>query len=221
MEGIFSWVKNIVFFFLAVTLVEELLVDDKNKKYVRMAAGMIFILVVFSPVLKLLNASGSMDYFFQWESFKTAIGDADLIDGNDFDAGSLEQERSGLILQEYKNSLEEQICFLAQNQGVAVRDVTVSVDENMGSASFGSVLQVVLYVGTEVKETSGEDGAGETVEPVKKVEIGNGSSTVQNRDGGESFISGETAAGIKQMIGENYGVSTENIIIVEGGDPGE
>ena len=221
MDGIFSWVKNIVFFFLTVTLVEELLVNEKNKKYVHMAAGMIFILVVLSPVLKLFNVSGSVDYFFQWESFKTAMSDPDLFAAGEFDADALEQARSGMILKEYKDRLEEQICFLVQNQGVTVGDVIVSVDENMDSPLYGSVCQVTLYVEPGGGKTSGGDTLGEGVEPVEKVEIGQATQTEQPLGKQQSFISGETEAKIKQIIGENYGVYEENIIIVKGGDPGE
>ncbi len=158
MDAVFSWVKNIIVFFLVITLLEEILPDSDFKKYIRVAAGMVFILVVFSPLLKLFGVSGSMDYFFQWESFKSAIGKTAV--SGDFDGEAVQSRKEAWILAQYKENLGEQIQLLVENEGYIVQAMTLSVDEDAQSDTFGSVLGISLDISPKAHtDGDAEDGS--------------------------------------------------------------
>ena len=171
MDAVFSWVKNIIVFFLVITLLEEILPDSDFKKYIRVAAGMVFILVVFSPLLKLFGVSGSMDYFFHWESFKSAIGKTAV--SGDFDGEAVQSRKEAWILAQYKENLGEQIQLLVETEGYIVQAMTLSVDEDAQSDTFGSVLGISLDISPKVHtDGDAEDGSPDrtlSAKPEKKM----------------------------------------------------
>ncbi len=232
MEGIFSWVRNVVIFVLVLSLIEEILPDEDYRKYIRAVAGMVFILVVFSPLLELFNVRGSVDYFFQWESFKTAFSGSDLADGGNFDGDALEQERQALVLNEYEAALKEQIRVLVENQGYGVKEVGISVEDNEDSENFGAVKAIVVCLHPEADGIgSGDAGLSEdagrsekTITAVEPVVIGSDSDGENVADTEKAAVSmvpatGEKYVDLRRLLSENYGVHMNYISIVfEGGD---
>ena len=56
MESVYSWVKNIIYYMIFLSVVSNLLADSKYEKYIRFFAGMVLILLVVSPLTgKLLH----------------------------------------------------------------------------------------------------------------------------------------------------------------------
>ena len=145
MEAIFSWVKSIVVFFLILTLIDEILPDSDYRKYIRLAGGMVLILIVFSPVLKLFNMTDSMDYYYQWESLKTAVAGSSLVSG-EFDGEAADSRKNDWILSQYEENLGEQIAALVKNEGYGLDIVTVSVNEDDASAEFGQIQTITLEI---------------------------------------------------------------------------
>ena len=145
MEAIFSWVKNIVVFFLVLTLIDEILPDSDYRKYIRLAGGMVLILIVFSPVLKLFGVSDTVDYYYQWESLKTAVAGNSLI-SDGFDSQSAGERKNDWILSQYEDNLKTQITTLLENEGYGVDSIQVQVDENEAAEDFGKVLALDMQI---------------------------------------------------------------------------
>lgn len=160
MEAVFSWVKNIVIFFLVLTLLEEILPDSDYKKYIRTAAGMVFILIVFSPLLKLFGMDRSMDYFFQWESVKNALVYDNTVQLEGFDEAAAAREKEAWVLSQYKENLKAQIQTLVENQGYEVRELEVSVEEDSSRGDFGSIKEIALVLREPSGDFAGAAAAG-------------------------------------------------------------
>ncbi len=234
MEAVFSWVKNIVVFFLVLTLLEEILPDSDYKKYIRAAAGMVFILIVFSPLLKLFNVDGSVDYFFQWESFKNALAFDDGASLDSFDGSAAALQKESWVLDQYKGSLKEQMQALVENEGYTVASLEIDVEEDKDSEDFGAVMEVRLVLGAvaddRILEGSGSAGDEEAqndkgsskVEPVEKVEpvaVDGLEAPVTAKN--ENKASDEAFLPLKELLSANYGVPVNQIVItMEGGSHG-
>lgn len=227
MEAVFSWVKNIVVFFLVLTLIDEILPDSDYRKYIRLAGGMVLILIVFSPVLKLFDMSDSMDYYYQWESLKTAAaGNSLILDG--FDSQSAGERKNDWILSQYEGNLREQITTLVENEGYGVDSIQVQVDENEAGEDFGKVLALDMQIyKPEAAFAAGKQGEAlapvETIAPVAPVDIGDaedddsdgGSGTVaagSSAESGSAITSDEILA-LKKLLSCNYGVHMNQISI--------
>lgn len=211
MEVVFSWVKNIVVFFLVFTLLEEMLPDSDYKKYIRVAGGMVFILVVFSPLLKLLNMDDSMNYFFQWESFKTALAKNQYAGYDSFDVEAAAGQKESWVFSQYKENIQEQICLLIENEGYSVYSVHVQVDESGESDTFGSIRSVEIVLEQSVYR--GEEEHDIQVESVEPVIINGSDNSNQGKQNSFCPVSSEDQLKIKQLISNNYGVSMNGISI--------
>lgn len=211
MEVVFSWVKNIIVFFLIFTLLEEMLPDSDYKKYIRVAGGMVFILVVFSPLLKLLSIDDSMDYFFQWESFKTALSKEQYPGYDTFDGQAAEGQKESWVLSQYKENIKEQIRLLIENEGYNVYSVHVQVDESGESDTFGCILSVEIIL--KQHTDGGEADNDIQVESVEPVIIDGSNNSNQGKQNRLSPVSGEDQLKIKQLLSNNYGVSMNDISI--------
>lgn len=179
MEAIFSWVKNIVVFFLILTLIDEILPDSDYRKYIRLAGGMVLILIVFLPVLKLFHMTDSMDYYYQWESLKTAVAGSSLIDDG-FDGAAADQRKNDWILSQYEENLGAQIAALLENEGFGLDAVSVSVNEDDASEDFGQIQAITLEIyRIEDAAAAGNGGANAGV---NNDATGNGAATAGNGD---------------------------------------
>ena len=49
MEAVYGWVKNIIYYMIFLSVVNNLLADSKYGKYIRFFSGMVLILLVVSP----------------------------------------------------------------------------------------------------------------------------------------------------------------------------
>lgn len=191
MDSIFSWVKSIVLFFLLAAFFEEILPSSDYRKYIRTAAGMIFILIVFSPVFQFFQASGSMDYYFQWESLKAAL----VKQTGEFHPQEAVGQRNEQIMNQYKESIMSQISVMAQENGLTVLTGEICVDENAESAQFGKIKEVTVYV------SENRDNSSAMIEPVV---IGEKRAPADSK-AVEEF---------RQEIAENYDISADNVHIV-------
>lgn len=52
-EGIYSWIQSLACYFVILSAVLNLLPDNSYKKYVQYYMGLLLILVLLSPLLKL------------------------------------------------------------------------------------------------------------------------------------------------------------------------
>ncbi len=218
MEAIFSWVKNIVVFFLILTLIDEILPDSDYRKYIRLAGGMVLILIVFLPVLKLFHMTDSMDYYYQWESLKTAVAGSSLIDDG-FDGAAADQRKNDWILSQYEENLGAQIAALLENEGFGLDAVSVSVNEDDASEDFGQIQAITLEI-YRIGDTAAAGNGGANAEigadvkpvtPVAPVRINESAAVTDEPDAGA--IASDEILALKKLLSGNYGVHMNQITI--------
>ena len=163
MTEIFSWVRGIVFYLI----------------FVHVCAGMIFVLVVMSPLLRMFHVNDKLAYYISLENLKIAVRDAgfnwaqtDLTgttSPENTDATAYATDADNLKLDavwaQYKSSIEKEV--FAQFEGAKVYPLAVSmtIDEDESSDSYGRVLQLSLTVTDDTTQLS------QAVSPVDSVDI--------------------------------------------------
>lgn len=63
MDAILGWIKSIVYFSVFLTVLLQLLPNEKYKKYIRFFAGLLMMLLVLKPVFSLFDTDVSKDVF--------------------------------------------------------------------------------------------------------------------------------------------------------------
>lgn len=62
-EAIYSWMQNLICYFILLFAVMNLLPDSSYKKYIRYYMGLLLILIVFSPVLHVTGIQNEIDEY--------------------------------------------------------------------------------------------------------------------------------------------------------------
>lgn len=151
-----SWINAIVSIVLLSTFVEIVLPTSQIRKYIQFIIGLMVVLAVLAPLVKLLGQ-----------------GDAAINDMNSlaFDVPSPDLEQQQAIQEQqthsaielYKQGLQQSIQQQISAMGYGnVAEVKVSVDEEQNSKAFGSIKAIDIYM-DEVQPDS--------IQPVKPVSI--------------------------------------------------
>ena len=146
MEQVFAWVRNIVVYMILNTIIMNLLGDKSYKKYVSIVSGMILLLIVIAPLLKLTKLEDSLDYFI--------LSNDSAVIASDFknDLNRMEKAQSDAIFLEYKKKLRSQVEGLLLEENLILKSFEVVLDQDPSSSSFGELLQIKLTARQEQNE---------------------------------------------------------------------
>ena len=182
----YSWVKNIAFYLILVAMLIHILPNSNYKKYVKFFTGLLLVIIVISPVIKLLRAEDTLDQSYLIENIKEEYSS---IKNSDEDVGYVQQEA---ILRAYQREVESQIGEIVRSQGLYPTKVSVTLGIN---SEYGveSVEQVSIAASLEEVQDSGIY--------IEDVQIGQDESdTLQEIN-------------IKNELEEVYNISASNINI--------
>ena len=59
MEGIYQWIRSLVFYLILMTMLMNLLPDKKYENYLRLFTGVVFLLLFFSAVYRTFGGAGA------------------------------------------------------------------------------------------------------------------------------------------------------------------
>ena len=123
MSYVYSWVKNLVCFYLFLTVVLHLLPKKNYQKYVRFFSGMLLTILVTSPILSLM---GNEDLL------KERVSQAGLfqeLDNLKLDTAHLEDVQKEPYIREYERALELDVTRIAEEKELLVTEARVCLTE--------------------------------------------------------------------------------------------
>ncbi len=69
-ESIFLWIRNIAYYMILITAMVQVIPNNSYKKYIRLFTGMVFILFLTTPILKLFGVFQegiTLDHFRKYQ----------------------------------------------------------------------------------------------------------------------------------------------------------
>ncbi len=114
-QAIQSYVQQIVIFGILMTIVRQILPGQKYEKYIKLYTGILFLLLIFLPLLKV---TGIEDNFL---SFYKGYESQLQYDG-------MEQGTKEKLYERYEQTLEQQLQKVLEQQGYDVGSVAVKTD---------------------------------------------------------------------------------------------
>lgn len=171
MAQVLDWVRQIAVFYILMTVVEHLLPAPKYRKYIRLYLGVVFILLVISPVFSVAGLSESLAEAMEEVQGRIAREDLKV------EARTGNEARYQMILTEYKGVMQERITELAAQEGYFLKSLSVTFEEDIDSPDFGRILSLdILLAGSDfsfpeirVGTESPEEETGEEHPVLKKI----------------------------------------------------
>lgn len=178
MDGIYDWVRNIVYYLIFMTIITNLLPAGKYEKYLRLFAGCILILLVLKPLTGSLRMEEKINAIFRSVSFENEAGELKgELDG-------MEQKRLDHLIGRYESSAEEELIRMAGEEGIEAVDASVVIEKDSTNPNFGKVKKIALRLKKTEQMTDAQgnpdDGRTEakaakedriTLEKVEKVSV--------------------------------------------------
>ncbi|MDD7404228.1 MAG: stage III sporulation protein AF [Butyribacter sp.] len=142
-------IQNILVYVVIVSVLRGLITNTKYAQYFQFFSGMIMVLIMLNPLL----------HFFQFENTWY-----DLLEENfvKMDLEDIQEEMkiaddsfADMVKEEYKKTVEKQVSAMAEEKGVTLEDVTVTLAEKE------EVCQIAAITGKTVsKKTGANAGTG-------------------------------------------------------------
>ncbi|MDE7313025.1 MAG: stage III sporulation protein AF [Eubacterium sp.] len=124
MNAVLNWMKEFLILYLVLTILTQLAAAEEYKKYLRFLSGMVLLLVLVSPALRLFGNGGgnkilsSYDAFWEnMDGFASDLKETEL----------LQQERQ---LEQYEKAAAEELITQAQAQGITVSHARVDISDS-------------------------------------------------------------------------------------------
>lgn len=124
MHAIINWMKQFLILYLILTILMQLAAADEYKKYIRFLSGIILLLALITPVLRLSdNGNGqklSENYAEFWEQ----------IDAFSKDAQKLQLQQNSYEQQTYEHAVSANMTAQIEEQGILVSQIRVKLSED-------------------------------------------------------------------------------------------
>lgn len=200
-EFVKNWITNIVVVIFFIAFIEILLPSSNMKKYINMILGLLIIIVLINPIIKLMSSDINIDreVFYNLQSYNTF-----KIEGE----SKYVENQNQQITEVYKKKIENEISdFLRTDVDYSVLDVNVSINEDIEAEDFGKIIGIEVYLTT--KNDSNQNQQNIRIDEIERVSI-NMKKPNLSKDYNESLPGFE---GIADSISSYYKVPKEKILI--------
>lgn len=190
MDEIISYAKTVLFFLLFVNLLMQLLKGSSYERFVHPVCGMILVIMIIRPVLRLFG--GEETVLYAAEQKLSLL----LVQG---EQGYLREEETGYefaVLEAYEKELTVQLSGILSEEGLSVvsADFSLSAEEK----DFGTIRGLTLTAEAVGKEKEGSI----FIAPI----------VFEHRKGDETASAEEIR--IKDKLADFYQVNEANIYVI-------
>lgn len=145
-----SWITNIVIVIFFIAFIEILLPTSNMKKYINMILGLLIIIVLINPIIKLMVNDINIDreVFYNIRSYNAFESDR----GSKYIESQNQQ-----ITEVYKKKLEKEIAeFIKARENYKVLEIKVHIEEDIAQDDFGKLIGIEAYLGTQSNDQEGK-----------------------------------------------------------------
>lgn len=220
MEELFSWIRNITYYLIFITVVGNLLPNKKYEKYIKLFAGMVLILLVLKPITGGLRLDDTLAYYFESISLKKEAGE---LTGK---LSEMEGKRLESMIARYEEAVGTDLKSMAESDGFTCRESRAEINQDQASGTFGHVVRVSLVLspgktgdeGTDIAVSGNGNLPVKKVQEVEEVKIA-GSEPEKTDDKGledvrkQKLEENSRLSGLRRRIAEYYDLEEQDIEI--------
>lgn len=184
-----TWAQRIIIVVIICTIIEMILPEGKNKKYIKIVMGIYVVFTIISPIIAKINNKEKIDLekYLDVNVSNETIETSATVDTNKY------------IEEVYKEKLKEDVKEKLLSINYETKNVNLEI-ETKNDNTYGSILSLEVTVSKEKEEKS------ENTIRINKVTIGE-----NNRD--KADLTKEEIDKIKKCLVENYKIDEEKISV--------
>ena len=132
-EALLGWARNIIYYMVFLSLAEHLLAGSSYGRYLRLFGGLVLVLVVLGPFGSLGDWEKQVSSLFDQFTFRQESRELKK------EIFGMEEKRLAGITGQYRENVEKEITALVKAQGIVCSQVSVQMEENKESSSYGKI----------------------------------------------------------------------------------
>ena len=193
-QFIYSWASGLIVAVIIATIIELVLPENKNKKYIKMVSGVFILFTIISPIIVKFNGNVDLDI----DKYTNMLMPENLVEVQE--TASIVTDEN--IIKVYRDNLTRNIRTGIENLNYVVNSIELEIDEEK---NYGDIRRIYLDV--------------ESVELVPDIKVENVEINVSNtitstsEEESENKLNENDKAIIKEFLNKNYRISNKDIYI--------
>lgn len=190
-NSISNWAGGIVVAVIVVTILEMILPEGNNKKYIKTVLGIYILFTVISPVIKAVSGEElNINNTLEMEKYINISYDKSI-------------ETSLSILNVYEDNLKKDMKNKLEKKGYCVSQIKLTLESD-DEENYGKIYEIKVALKKEQnKETNNK------INKVKNVQIAIGETQEDKKE----VISDKEKQEVKEYLSESYNVEEGKITI--------
>lgn len=193
-QFIYSWASGLIVAVIIATIIELVLPENKNKKYIKMVSGVFILFTIISPIIVKFNGNVDLDI----DKYTNMLMPENVVEVQE--TASIVTDEN--IIKVYRDNLTRNIRTGIENLNYVVNSIELEIDEEK---NYGDIRKIYLDV--------------ESVELVPDIKVENVEINVSNtvtstsEEESKSKLNENDKAIIKEFLNKNYRISNKDIYI--------
>ena len=196
-----SWAQGIILAVIIATIIEIIIPEGKNKKYVKTVIGLYILFIIIYPLItKISNNKFNFDSIIAKTSKEVSMYDSKV-------ANSI--ETNTYIENTYKNNLKEKIKGEIEEKGYTVLDFNIYI-ETQNEETYEQINSIVLKLQKANKEQNTIKG----VNKIEEINVNIKNNKTEDLKTEKELTDSEIKS-IKEYLNNMYSIEEERIHINE------
>lgn len=200
-----KWAEGIIIAVIIGTIMEMIIPEGNNKKYVRTIIGVYIMFNVISPVITKFT---SKEVSFSLNDYETYYKKTNTYEELN---QSFKQSNEIKIEEIYKDKLNEDIKEKLQNKGYVVNNIELEVSTK-NDEEYGMITQMNINLDILTEKNRQEEKIDEN-KAIKKVVVNKVSINKSKNYDKDDTKENPNIKDLKSYLSSEYGVETKNILI--------
>lgn len=202
MKFVTSWAQGVIIAVIIATIIEMLLPDNGNSKYVRVVIGVFILFSIISPVISKIKGNNDYIKIDTYMENKTAK--------NTVSASTVSIDSKATIKKMYEENLKIDIKSKLTQKGYVISDINLEILDNNEYT-----LNKIEFKVTEKSNANNKNQNATTiVENIENIKVSLGGSSKDDKKEQQSIISESEKRKLKEYLSNVYEVNENNIIII-------
>lgn len=201
MKFMSSWAQGIIIAVIIATIIEMLLPNNGNGKYVKVVIGIFILFSIISPVinkLKTSNNSIDMDSYLEKSTKNTVT------------TSNFNVDSKATIKKMYGENLKTDIKSKVNQKGYTIGDINLEILDN----DEYTLNKIEFKVISKNNSNNKTKNTTTIVENIENIKVSLGGSSKDNEKEQKSIISESEKRKLKEYLSNVYEVNENNIIII-------
>lgn len=186
-----TWAKSIILAVIVSTIIQMILPEGNNKKYIKTVIGLYILFTIISPIISKISGGNSTIDVSKYENYfnveSTTTASANVIDKN--------------LDNTYNSSIKADIKNRMKQKGYKVNSLDANI-ELKNEESYGTINNLKISLERE------ESNNNSNIQAVNKIEIKISNNTNEAK---QNNLTSMEKQEIKNYLSETYSIKKENI----------